>query len=164
MRTKSSCFLLPAVLLLLGSCRQHDTYFNEAKPPKITAREFATGLAGPLGLAVDPEGHVWVTEVGTGHHDGKVSVITPNGKVHPVSTGFSSVISPEGLAAGLGHLACKDGVRYILNGVDGKLYLADVSAYKPGDAPRPVGALRAADIAPEADGTTGPGPPGRRPG
>ncbi len=147
-RIKSSFLLLLAVLLLLGSCREHDKYFDEAKPPKITAKEFATGLAGPLGLAVDPKGYVWVTEVGTGHNDGRVSVITPNGKVHPVITGFASVISPEGLAAGLGHLAYKDGVLYILNGVDGKLYLADVSSFKPGDAPRPVSALRAEDIAP----------------
>ncbi|MBD0254973.1 MAG: ScyD/ScyE family protein [Cytophagales bacterium] len=147
MRTKSSALLLLAVLLLLGSCREHDKYFDEAKPPAITAKEFATGLAGPLGLAVDPKGHVWVTEVGTGHNDGKVSVITPNGKVYPVITQFASVISPEGLAAGLGHLVYKDGVLYILNGVDGKLYLADVSSFKPGDAPRPASELRSEDIA-----------------
>jgi hypothetical protein len=148
MHYKPTGLLLAAALLLAGSCREIDKFFDEAKPPKITAKEFASGLTAPLGLAIDPKGQIWVTEAGTGtKSDGRVSVITPNGKVHPVITGFASTISPEGIASGLNHLVYQEGVLYILNGVDGKLYQADVSSFKPGDTPIPAAELASEDIA-----------------
>ncbi len=148
MHHKSTGLLLVATLLLAVSCREIDKYFDEAKPPKLTAREFASGLASPLGLAIDPKGQIWVTEAGTGKgNDGSVSVITPSGKVHRVITGFTSVTSPEGTAGGICHLLYKDGLLYILHGVDGKLYFADVSSYKPGDEPLSVSDLPSENIA-----------------
>ncbi len=135
-----------AALLLAGGCRDSDEVENEVQPVKLQAKEFATGLASPLGLAIDPKGQLWATEVGTGNNDGKVSLITPDGKVYPVVSGFTSVMSPEGLPAGLGHLLYQDGILYILDGIAGKLYLADISSFNAGDKPLSISQLKTEDI------------------
>jgi hypothetical protein len=125
-----------------------DKFFDEAKPPKVTAKEFASGLTAPLGLAIDSKGQIWVTEAGTGiKSDGRVSVITPSGKVHPVITGLPPPSARKELRPASNHLVYHEGVLYILNGVDGKLYQADVTSFKPGDPPISVAELASEDIA-----------------
>lgn len=52
------------------------------------------------------------------------------------------------MPSGLTHLTYKDGMLYILHGVEGRLYKANVSSWNPGDAP-----LKAANLAYEDLGT-----------
>ncbi len=121
--------LLP--LLLATGCLDHREL---ASPNQLQVQDFASRLAAPLGLAVDDKGLLWVTEVAAG----KVSVITPDGKSYPVITGFSVALSPENTPDGLNHLIYRDGILYILHGVDEKLYKANVASFKPGDQPLTV--------------------------
>lgn len=141
---------LVAALLLIGatSCRDWQDYLGDHKPPrepKVT--DYATGLRAPVGLELTANGYVWVTEAGTGNNDGKVSVITSEGRIYPVIECFVSAIDPEGNPSGVNHLVEKNGVLWILNGVDGKLYKLDVSSFIPGDKPWNASKLEYEDIA-----------------
>jgi hypothetical protein len=109
---------------------------------------FAKDLKSPIGMADDPHGNVWVTEAGTGKgNDGQVTLVTPSGKTYPVITGFLSAMSPENSPEGLNHLIYKDGMLYILHGVDDKLYIADVSKFIPGATePMKASSLQSEDI------------------
>ncbi len=129
--------LLP--LLLTTGCLDHREL---ASPNQLQVQDFASRLAAPLGLAVDDKGLLWVTEVAAG----KVSVITPDGKSYPVITGFSVALSPENTPDGLNHLIYRDGILYILHGVDEKLYKANVASFKPGDQPLTVSQLESEPI------------------
>lgn len=129
--------LLP--LLLAVGCLDHREL---ASPSQLQVQDFVSRLAAPLGLAVDEKGLLWVTEVAAG----KVSVITPDGKTYPVITGFKVALSPENTPDGLNHLIYKDGILYILHGVDEKLYKANVSSFKPGDQPLTVDQLESEPI------------------
>ena len=62
-----------------------------------------------------------------------MSLITSDGKVPPVITGFDLEILDSELD-GLNHLLFADGLLYIL-GSHSRLYKANVSSFKPGDAP-----------------------------
>ena len=64
----------------------------------------AEGLLTPIGIEVDEAGNVWVAERGTGADDGRISVITPDGTVHPFLVGVPSRIGAEDVE-GLSHLA-----------------------------------------------------------
>ncbi|MCF2442654.1 ScyD/ScyE family protein [Dyadobacter sp. CY345] len=126
-------FLLRIALLLLvftAGCVDHDIIED---PQSFKSEEFASGLIAPIGITQSSNGYLWVTEQGDGDgNTGRVSVITPDGKVWPAITGFLSVINPEGTPSGLTHLTYKDGKLYILHGVLGKLFIADISNFKPG--------------------------------
>ena len=123
-------FLLAFVV---ASCTDHD-FFQE--PTQFKSDEVAGGFAAPLGITHDANNNLWITEQGDGSgKTGKISVITPDGKVYPGIIGFNSVISPEKAPSGLTHLTYKDGKLYILHGPDGKLFIADVSKFKPGTDP-----------------------------
>jgi hypothetical protein len=146
MRFKLSTLLAGAALLMTTGCHELLDIFNEVHPRKIEVKEFASGLASPLGLALDPKGNVWVTEVGTGNDDGKVSMITENGTKYTVIEGFPSEINPqEGVPAGLNHLLVKDGVVWILHAF-GELYKFDLHSFQPGDAPVKAEDLETEDI------------------
>jgi len=121
-----------ALLLLIcaAGCVDHEIIED---PQSFTSTEFASGLMAPIGITQGSNGYLWVTEQGDGKgNTGRVSVITPDGKVWPAITGFLSVISPENTPSGLTHLSYKDGKLYILHGVLGKMFIADVSNFKPG--------------------------------
>ncbi|MDL1878035.1 hypothetical protein FBQ85_23120, partial [Cytophagia bacterium CHB2] len=47
------------------------------------ATVYASGLTGPIGIAVDGRGWLWVAEQGTGNQDSRVVVVTTDGQVHP---------------------------------------------------------------------------------
>ena len=122
-----------------------EDFKKHPKPPQVTT--FATGLTAPLGLEADAKGQLWVTEAGTGlTNDGQLSLITPQGKVYPVVKGFPSEVSPEGAVFGLNHLILKDGILYMLHGVEGKMYKFNISSFKPGDAPLQASQLEYEDI------------------
>jgi hypothetical protein len=152
--TSLSSFL---TLLLVGSlffgvtsCMFQVQDHRFAAPTGLTqvgGAPLAAGLRSPIGIAEDPQGNVWVTEAGSGTvNNGQVSVVTPSGTFTAIS-GFTSAISPENSPEGLNHLAYRDGKLYILNGVDEKLFIADVSNFVPGvSAPIPASSLQSFDI------------------
>jgi hypothetical protein len=106
-------------------------------PPLIPGRISgeATSLKNPIGLAVGKGEVLYVTENGTGANDGSVSLITTAGVKYPIITNFNSVPGMETGAEGLAHLKYKDGWLYILHGIDGKLFVYDVSGFVPGVTP-----------------------------
>ena len=114
-------------------------------PTQFTATSFVSGLKMPVGMSIDEKGQLWVAETGTGNNDAQVSLITPQGAVYPVITGLNSVFA-NGSIEGMGHVLYKNGKLYILNGNAGRLYIADVSSFKAGDAPQATGSLESEDI------------------
>ncbi len=129
MNHKASLCISLSLGLLMTSCEDHRIPAVET----IKVETYATGLVGPIGLETEANGRVWVAEAGSGKNDGKVSVITPDDKVHPVITGFDSEMM-SGELDGLNHLLFADGVLYIL-GSHSRLYKVNVSSFNPGDAP-----------------------------
>ncbi|MFD3001955.1 ScyD/ScyE family protein [Pontibacter toksunensis] len=148
MRKLTSPLLLILVFFALSSCDHLRDYLEEPKPHEPGTKEFATGLATPLGIDLDKYQRLWVAEAGTGMNDGQVSVVLPNGQVHTVLEGFVSVSDPQGLPSGLNHLLYDNGTLWILNGVSGRLYKADVSNFMPGDAPMQASELEYQEIRP----------------
>ena len=131
------------LLFTVAGCTDHEI----PEPDTLTAEEFASNLITPFGVTKGEGDILWVTEVGTGNNDGRVSMITSDGTVHPAITGFNSVISEEeGLPDGLTHLKYKDGKLYIVQGVGGFLYIVDVSGFNPGDAPIQASTLTGENI------------------
>lgn len=114
-------------------------------PTQLQATNFASGLLNPVGMSADDKGQLWVAETGLGKNDARVSLIGTDGKVYPVITGLNSLFA-NGAIEGMGHVLYRDGQLYILNGVAGRLYMADVSSYKPGDSPRAASSLTSEDI------------------
>lgn len=127
-----SLFVTCASFCCVFSCTQ-DHQISSPQILEPVGAPFATNLKFPIGITDDPTGNIWVTEAGSGTgNDGQVSVITPSGQKFPVITGFLSKLSPENSPEGLNHLLYRDGMLYILHGVDDMLYLADVSKFVPG--------------------------------
>ena len=126
---------IPFSLLLMAligttGCEDH------RDPPQPQISPFASGLVAPLGVETDARGQVWVTQAGSGTaNDGQLSVITPQGEVFPVVTGFVSQVSPEGAVFGLNHLLLQGTTLYLLHGVEGRLYLFDINQFQPGNPP-----------------------------
>jgi hypothetical protein len=135
------CFylsLLVAVLLMSGCVKDRPD-----KKLKITT--IATGFSEPLGLEMDKNGNIWVSDAGSGNNDGKVSVITKDGVKHDIITGFESYTLDNGEVEGPAHLMFHDGILYILGG-RGKLYKADEASLKPGKSSIKASALGVEDL------------------
>lgn len=123
-------FLLLATLFGTTGCEDH------RDPPQSQITSFASGLVAPLGVETDAKGQVWVTQAGSGTaNDGQLSVITLQGEVFPVVTGFVSQVSPEGAVFGLNHLLLQGNTLYLVHGVEGRLYTFDISSFQPGNPP-----------------------------
>jgi len=148
MKQKLTTLLFSLSLLVVTGCREFYDYFNDVEPEILKVREYATGLATPLGLYLDAKEQLWVTEVGSGNNDGKVSVIMPNGTKHVVIEGFPSFMGPGGSEeiVGVNHLLLKNGMLYILH-TNGLLYKANISSFDPEDAPLQASALATENIA-----------------
>ncbi|MFD3001952.1 ScyD/ScyE family protein [Pontibacter toksunensis] len=120
---------------------------DKPHPNKPLVTPFASGLTAPIGIETDAQGRLWVTEAGTGlADDGQLSLVTPQGTVYPVVTGFPSGLSPEGAVYGLNHLILRGNTLWMLHGVEGKLYKFDVSSFQPGDAPLQASELEYEDL------------------
>ncbi len=135
MKMMTTLVAVALTVFLFASCER---FFEEIEDPGLSnpvVTEIATNLRTPLGLELDQKNRLWVTEAGTGSNDGQVSLIMQNGEVVPVIRGFASGIDPEGNASGLNHLVYRDGMLWILHGLEGRLYMADVSDFRPGDIP-----------------------------
>lgn len=70
-------------------------FFSKPSILAQTSSVFADNFNAPIGLDVDSEGNVWLTQTGTGNDDGRVSAITPDGTVHDVITGLPSFFNEE---------------------------------------------------------------------
>ena len=122
----------PLLVTLIGTtgCEDH------RDPPQPQISPFASGLVAPLGVETDAKGQVWVTQAGSGTaNDGQLSMITPQGQVFTVITGFVSQVSPEGAVFGLNHLLLQGTTLYLLHGVEGRLYKFDIAQFQPGNPP-----------------------------
>ena len=136
MKLKVTTLLFGLGLLVVTGCREFYEYLNEVEPKPVSNKEYASKLNNPIGLALDANQQLWVTEIGTGKDDGTVSVFDASGKKHVVVEDFPSFFGPGGPEeiVGLNHLLIKDGKAYILH-TNGRLYIADISSYKFGDKP-----------------------------
>lgn len=114
--------------------------------PVLRITTLASGLLGPIGLELDKKGRVWVVETGTAKNDGRVTMITPDGKKYPVIVGLGSLIIENGELEGPAHPLFADGILYV-TGAEGKLYKADVSNFQPGDSPIQASSLPVEDLA-----------------
>lgn len=134
--TRSTFFAAILLLVNASGCQYLEELREEIKPRQPQVSTLANGLVAPLGLEADSKGQLWVTEAGTGTaNDGRLSLITPQGRVYPVVEGFASAVSPEGGVFGLNHLLLKDNVLYMTHGTEGRLYKFDVTSFTPGEAP-----------------------------
>ncbi|AHM63404.1 hypothetical protein D770_25805 [Flammeovirgaceae bacterium 311] len=138
--------LLGALVMVITSCHHFDDFLDEVEPTNPVSKVFTTGLNAPMGLAMGSQNRLWVSENGLGDFEGQVSLIMPSGKAYPAIVGFPTAINVEGLPGGLNNILYKDGMLYILNTVDGKLYMADVSTFKAGDTPMQANTLMSQDI------------------
>ncbi|MGA7306407.1 MAG: ScyD/ScyE family protein [Rhodothermales bacterium] len=104
------------------------------------ATVFAEGLTNPSGIYVDDDGYLWVTSEGTGNDDAGVSVITPDGVVHPFITGLPSTMVDEG-PSGAHHVYFNNDVELLIVQGEGtgdlseSILLVDTTGFTPGDDP-----------------------------
>jgi hypothetical protein len=129
------------VLFLAGSCNK----IRDLIEPELNITVVANGFALPIGVETDPYGRVWVAESGTGNNDGKVSLVTSDGTKHPALVNFESYKIDNGEIEGPAHMLFSGGSLYILGG-HGKMYKANVAAFKPGDPAKNASTLEVQDI------------------
>jgi hypothetical protein len=146
--TKFSKPVFPAlclfcILVIAGSCHKIKDYLE----PQVKITTIAKGFAIPIGVEADQYGRIWVAEMGTGKNDGKVSVVTKDGKKYPVYTGFDSYKIDNGEIEGPGHLLISNGVLYIV-GSHSKLYKANPASYLTGDPVKDASTLPYEEIGP----------------
>jgi hypothetical protein len=133
------------LLLLLGifACTDHDIPEETIpEPTSLVAAPFASGLRNPIGIDKDDKGNFWVSEIGTGANDGAIVMIAPDGTKTTFAIGFTSKAGPEGGPEGMSHVLYHDGKLYILHGIDGKMFVADVSTFKSGDPARAISTFK----------------------
>lgn len=126
---------LLAIIIVTG-CQDHRI---PSAPITPTVTTLATGLVTPIGVETDGKGRVFVTEQGTGKNDGRVSEVTPDGKVYPVVTGLYSVTNTVGDLDATDHLLYVNGILYFLNPKG--LYKIDIASFKTGSTPIPASSL-----------------------
>ncbi|MDO1450781.1 ScyD/ScyE family protein [Rhodocytophaga aerolata] len=147
MRTKTTYLVVVILFLSFTSCQHLLELVEPVTPREPQISTYATGLTAPLGIESDAKGQLWITEAGSGlSNDGALSLITPQGEVHRVVTGFASSVSPEGAVFGLNHLLLKGDTLFMLHGVEGRLYKFNVSSFHIGDAPLQAGDLAFEDL------------------
>lgn len=102
----------------------------------------ASGFVGIGGLSYDNFGNVWVAENGTGTNDGKISVVTPDGKLYAAVTNLPSFLvdTMTGESSGPARAYRNANQLHVMvgGGADanaGSLLTFDLSSYTPGDVP-----------------------------
>src|SRR2546430_2544534 len=58
----------------------------------------ANGFVNPIGISKDASGNLFVVEVGSGHNDGKVTMVNAAHQLCPVVTGLTSYTDMGGLS------------------------------------------------------------------
>ncbi|TGE09477.1 ScyD/ScyE family protein [Hymenobacter fodinae] len=141
MKYSRLCLAVLTTGLLAAGCADKNSFEqvapnqSDAKAMPDQATVVVDGLASPIGMSVDKKGVIWVSQSGTGQNDGSVVVVMQNGDVQTAFTGFGSARLPNGELGGLGHVLYNDGKLYILDGLNGRLYIADVAKYKAKNGP-----------------------------
>ena len=143
MKGSLSIFALASISLLFIGCTDHQP--PSAGPAKLTQTSFVNNLAAPIGIALDDNDNIWVTEAGTGKDDASVSMFTQAGVKTTFLSKLPSAVS-MGSVEGISHLLYRSGKLYILHGISGKLYTADVSGFKPGSDSVKINTLEVQDI------------------
>lgn len=126
------------VLFFTGCIKDHD--------PTLSITTVASGLLNPMGIETDRQGNIWVSQTGSAHNDGKVVVIKKNGAKYDAIVNLHSFISGiSGELHGPAHLLLDGNMLYVLAG--DYLYRANISGFKPGNAPLDATTLPKEDIA-----------------
>ncbi len=106
---------------------------------QYVANTYASGLPGAVGIQIDGRGWIWVAQIGSGHADSKISIVTGEDKVYPFITGLPSEISPTGDIVGAEHVFFRpDGKLLIMQGGPGtdslsqSILLVDTTGFIPG--------------------------------
>lgn len=125
-RTYAVLFIL---LMVVAGCRKIPDHL-----PKLHLTTVATGLHGPMGIEMDQNDNIWVSEAGTANNDAKVVVITPSGEKYDAIIHLSSFINPHsGEIQGAGHMLLDNNILYVLSG--NYLYAFDLAGFTPGGSP-----------------------------
>ena len=101
----------------------------------------ADSVQTPLGLAFDAEGNIWMAQHGTANDDSQISILTPDGQVHPFMRGLPSDTNATGEVTGSNHIYFDEsGLLWIVQGespdsLGASLLVADPSGFIPGDPP-----------------------------
>lgn len=125
-------FAVMAATAIMVACTDHAEPIPE--PTQFSVSDFASGLRAPIGMVIDEQGRFWVTEGGTGHDDGALVMISPQGVKTTVITDFKSIIN-QGNVEGISHLYYDNGTLYLLHGVEGLLYIINPAAVLAGTIP-----------------------------
>ncbi|MBP6825937.1 MAG: hypothetical protein KA165_05160, partial [Saprospiraceae bacterium] len=70
---------------------------NAQVAPTIVGQGFTKGL---VGIEVDGNGKIWLTEQGSGNNDGAITVLNPDGTTSPFMAGLASALTPSGELSG----------------------------------------------------------------
>ncbi|MBK7939376.1 MAG: ScyD/ScyE family protein [Lewinellaceae bacterium] len=65
--------------------------------PTIVGQGFTKSL---IGIEVDGNGKIWLTEQGSGNNDGAITVLNPDGTTSPFMAGLASALTPSGELSG----------------------------------------------------------------
>nr|WP_295934817.1 ScyD/ScyE family protein [uncultured Dyadobacter sp.] len=125
-------FAVMATTVVIVACTDHSEPIPE--PTQFSVSNFVSGLRAPIGMAIDEQGRFWVTEGGTGHDDGALVMISPQGVKTTVVTNFKSIIN-QGNVEGISHLYYDNGTLYLLHGVEGLLYIINPTTLLAGSLP-----------------------------
>ncbi len=118
-------FAVVSATAIMVACTDHAEPIPE--PTQFAVSDFVSGLRAPIGMVIDEQGRFWVTEGGTGHDDGALVMISPQGIKTTVITDFKSIIN-QGNVEGISHLYYDNGTLYLLHGVEGLLYIINPAA------------------------------------
>ncbi|MEO6813959.1 MAG: ScyD/ScyE family protein [Ginsengibacter sp.] len=140
-----------ALLFIFAGCKKGN------QTPQLSITTVASGLPGIMGIDVDHHGNIWVSEGGTDNpskdpkanthkDDGKVVVITPNGKQYDAIINLESYMNVHsGELQGTVHILLDGNMLYVLSG--DHLYRANISHFTPGDKPMDARKIPSEDIA-----------------
>ena len=115
-------------------------------PTAFTVKSFVTsGLSHPLGGDLDSKGNLWVSDAGTGKDDATVVMINEAGKITKALEGLPSVLM-NGAFEGISHVLVHKNKLYVMHGISGKLYIADVTNFTSTSSPLDTTKVEKVDI------------------
>lgn len=138
---KRSLLPILGTALLFAGCQDHRI---PTSAPTLAIAPLVSGLVTPLAVETDATGRIFVSEHGTGQNDGRISEVTPDGKIYPVITGLYSVKLPNGDLDAPDHLLAANGVLYVLTPKG--LITLNLNTYKTGNAAIPAASLTPENI------------------
>ena len=122
----SKVLLFVSLGLFILSCTDH-----EGPAAGTVQREIlVSGLNGPTGLTFDPQGRLFVSEVGTGQNQSQISLVE-NNQAKPVIQGLPSMPDGPAFFIGITHLLFANDSLYFLHGALGTLFSVKTSQLNP---------------------------------